>query len=93
MVKLANTYGSGPYVARLAGSSPVTRTIAQSIMYQGFGRFLLAKKNNHNKKAGAQLNVMHLPLFNIDYVNLSISVNDFSNTFTYGFCISGIKQY
>ncbi len=26
MVKLANTYGSGPYVARLAGSSPVTRT-------------------------------------------------------------------
>ena len=29
MVKLANTYGSGPYVARLAGSSPVTRTILE----------------------------------------------------------------
>ena len=41
MVKLANTYGSGPYVARLAGSSPVTRTIAQSLMYQGFGHFLV----------------------------------------------------
>ena len=53
MVKLANTYGSGPYVARLAGSSPVTRTIAQSLMYQGFGHFLLAKENYHSKKAGA----------------------------------------
>ncbi len=26
VVKLANTYGSGPYVARLAGSSPVRCT-------------------------------------------------------------------
>ena len=44
---------SGPYVARLAGSSPVTRTIAQSLMYQGFGHFYWQRKNNHNKKAGA----------------------------------------
>ena len=61
MVKLANTYGSGPYVERLAGSSPVTRTIAQSLMYQGFGHFYWSRKNNYNKKAGAQPKVMHLP--------------------------------
>ena len=51
MVKLANTYGSGPYVERLAGSSPVTRTIAQSLMYQGFGHFLLAKKKQSQQKS------------------------------------------
>ena len=33
MVKLANTYGSGPYVARLAGSSPVTRTKTAEIRF------------------------------------------------------------
>ena len=51
MVKLANTYGSGPYVERLAGSSPVTRTIAQSLMYQGFGHFLLAKEKQSQQKS------------------------------------------
>ena len=30
-----------------------TWIVAQSLMYQGFGHFLLAKKNNHSKKAGA----------------------------------------
>ena len=32
-------------------SSPVTRTIAQSLMYQGFGRFLLAKKKLSQQKS------------------------------------------
>lgn len=30
MVELADTYASGAYVARLAGSSPVARTISGS---------------------------------------------------------------
>ena len=42
---------SGPYVARLAGSSPVTRTIAQSLMYQGFGHFLLSKEKQSQQKS------------------------------------------
>ena len=41
MVKLANTYGSGPYVARLAGSSPVTRTKkSQAVRLEIFSIFI-----------------------------------------------------
>ena len=29
-----------------------TRTIAQSLIYQGFGHFLLAKENHNKRKAG-----------------------------------------
>ena len=43
MVKLANTYGSGPYVERLAGSSPVTRTNNANRKRYRFG-----KPRNHN---------------------------------------------
>ena len=53
VAELADALDLGSSGVICAGSSPVTRTIAQSLMYQGFGHFLLAKKNNHSKKAGA----------------------------------------
>ena len=79
MVKLANTYGSGPYVARLAGSSPVTRTIAQSLMYQGFGRFLLAKKKLSQQKSrcitlSCTFDLMRIKnIYNLTYFVLLVS--------------------
>ena len=39
MVELADTYASGAYVARLAGSSPVARTISST--YNGLELWVL----------------------------------------------------
>ena len=50
VVELANTIDLGSIGEILAGSSPVTRTIAQSLMYQGFGHFLLSKEKLSQQK-------------------------------------------
>ena len=53
MAELADALDLGSSGVICAGSIPVTRTIAQSLMYQGFGHFYWQRKSNHNKKAGA----------------------------------------
>lgn len=52
-MELANTIDLGSIGEILAGSSPVTRTIAQSLIHQGFGHFFGKEKTITTKKAGA----------------------------------------
>ena len=50
VAELADALDLGSSGVICAGSSPVTRTIAQSLMYQGFGHFLLSKKKHSQQK-------------------------------------------